>query len=179
MTESQTPTPRRRPPGLLEALVGLSILVSLSGIVMPIVGAEMSASPEEQALLDMQHIVNGLRDYSQDTLYLPTGDEGRTNVSWLYGPGAVPSDNPFAAGGEARTLDDVLLDGGMGGNKWQGPYLDAVPTDPWGRAYLVNVDGLVDGRERAMVLSAGPDGTVETAPDADRAAGDDIQLPLN
>lgn len=179
MTESQQETPRRRPPGLLEALVGLSILVSLSGIVMPIVGGEVTQSPEQQALMDMQHIVSGLRDYSQDTLYLPTGDEGRTNVSWLYGPGSMPSDNPFAAGGEARSIDDVLLNATMGGSKWQGPYLDAVPSDPWGRAYIVNVDGLVNGREQAMVLSAGPDGVVETSPTAARPSGDDILLPVN
>jgi hypothetical protein len=38
----------------------------------------------------------------------------------------------------------------------------------------VNVEGLVDRRESAMVLSAGPNGIVETAAGAVRPSGDDL-----
>ncbi|MFT7462613.1 MAG: hypothetical protein ACI9EF_000955, partial [Pseudohongiellaceae bacterium] len=65
---------------------------------------------------------------------------------------------------------------GMG---WDGPYIDDLSPDPWGRALLVNVDGLVSGREQALVLSAGPDGVVSTSPTSPKAGGDDIVLLLN
>lgn len=164
--------------GVLEALVGLSILVSLAGVVMPIVGGEMAGTRSEQAVLEMQRIANGLHAYTDDTLFLPTGIQGRTNLAWLYGPGQLPQANPFAAGGEARALSDVLLADTLGGAGWSGPYVSALEPDPWGNAYLVNVDGLIDTRETAMILSAGPNGIVETRPTDSRAAGDDILLPL-
>jgi len=66
---------------------------------------------------------------------------------------------------------------------WNGPYLDEVPLDPWGRSYLVSTVTIVrDGAsdEAVMILSAGPDGELQTAlnaaPDDGRCAGDDIGL---
>jgi len=180
MTDDRPPASESRPIGILEALVGLSILVSLAGVLIPMVGAEVAGSQRDQALADMQQVVSGLRDYSNSTLYLPTGTEGRTNVSWLYGPGELPSGNPFASGGEGHALEDVLLNDGMAGPRWDGPYFSGpLDADPWGHAYLLNVEGLVTGRESAMVLSAGPDGVVDTAAEDRQARGDDIILPIN
>lgn len=175
--ERDVPIAHRR--GVLEALVGLSILVSLAGVVVPVVGGELNGDLENIALQDMQQIVTGLRGYSNDTRYLPTGIQGRTNLSWLYGPGVVPEGNPFAAGGEARPLADALLSDAMGGPGWSGPYIDQLAPDPWGGSYLVNVDGLIDGRETAMVLSAGPNGICETGAHTRHPGGDDLLLPIN
>ena len=172
--------PVRKQPkvGWLEGLIGLAVLVSLAGVVAPVVGSATSRSDVAEAEARMLHIVEGLNAYSRDTLYLPTGDQGRTDVSWLYGPGVIPAENPFAAGGEARPLDEVLMVPAMGGRNWNGPYIDAVEADPWGNAFLVNVDGLIDSREEAMVLCAGPDGIVQTAPWDRRPAGDDLLMLL-
>ena len=171
--------PRRRSGRVLEILVALSILICVAGVTIPIIGAEMRASREERALEDMADILGGLRAYTHDTLFLPTGERGRTNVVWLWGPGEIPDNQHFALGGDGRPLQDVLLTNSLGGPGWQGPYVGELQPDPWGHAYLVNVDGLVDGRETPMILCAGPDGIVDTAPDARVVAGDDIALPLN
>ncbi len=46
---------------------------------------------------------------------------------------------------------------------WHGPYLEAgVGSDPWGHRYAVNVKWLGEPKAAAMVLSAGPNGTIET-----------------
>ncbi len=169
----------RRSGKVMEVLVALSILVCVAGVTVPIVGVELREGREEQAMHDMVDILGGLRSYTHDTLFLPTGERGRTNVTWLYGPGELPRNHLFDLRGEGRPLDDVLLTSSLGGPGWQGPYIEALTPDPWGRAYLVNVDGLVDGRETPMILSAGPDGRVDTLPDAREVAGDDIALPLN
>jgi hypothetical protein len=114
------------------------------------------------------------------TLYLPTGTEARTNVAWLYGPGNIPAHQPFATGGEARSLADVLLNPSMGGERWAGPYAQAgLRADPWGNAYLINVDGFLSPREQAVILCAGPNGRVESAPDATRPTGDDLLLCID
>ena len=175
----QPPRPPRRRSRLLEGVVGLGLLLGLSGVVAPGVMDELEEQRVVSATRQMQLIVEGLRAYSQDTLTFPTGRHGRTNVSWLYSPGELPEGNPFADGGEARTLADVLIDDTMGGMAWQGPYIDELAPDPWGRAFLVNVQGLVTGRERAMVLSAGPDGVVQSEGVTLQPAGDDILLALN
>lgn len=68
--------------------------------------------------------------------------------------------------------------------RWRGPYLRHLTLDPWGRAYVVSVgamehDGspIVPGA-KGWVLSAGPNGILETAPDAPALAGDDIGMIL-
>lgn len=180
--QNDQPEANRRPRqrvGWLEGLVGLSIIVSLAGVVTPIVGSQTGADATHRAQVGMLEIVEGLRTYSLDTLYLPTGNQGRTDVSWLYGPGVIPAGNPFAAGGEARPLEHALMGPQMGGRNWNGPYVDELQPDPWGNAFLVNVDGLIDTREVAMVLSAGPDGVVQTEAWHLEAQGDDLLMFLD
>lgn len=176
---SAAPRPPRRNSRALVGVLGLGLLLALAGVVGPGVADTLGEGRETSALKQLQGIVDGLRSYSHDTLTLPTGIKGRTDVSWLYGPGVLPLDNPFADGGSARPLSDALLDSTMGGMGWDGPYIDGLSADPWGQALLVNVDGLVNGREQALVLSAGPDGVVDTSPTARKAGGDDIILLLN
>jgi type II secretory pathway pseudopilin PulG len=169
------PRPSRR----LESLVLLSILVTVAGVTLPILGGNLAESRRVEAQADMQHIVDGLRDYSRDTRFYPTGHLGRTNITWLYGPGSLPANNLFGQEDEGASLDEVLLSDSMGGENWAGPYLGQIPSDPWGHAYVISVDGLVDVRKRAWVLSAGPNGEVETQPEAYEPVGDDLALPLN
>jgi prepilin-type N-terminal cleavage/methylation domain-containing protein len=71
-----------------------------------------------------------------------------------------------------------------GRGSWKGPYVDAYSfNDPWGNAYVVNSNYFPGGayagavRHRVLVLSAGPNGTWETAYDdavTEEILGDDI-----
>lgn len=72
-----------------------------------------------------------------------------------------------------------------GGRAWKGPYLDAIPAlDPWGRSYLVNIlnanpDEEGSTQKWVVVLSAGPDGNIDTAGNTagtanPAVAGDDV-----
>jgi general secretion pathway protein G len=52
-----------------------------------------------------------------------------------------------------------------GATEWKGPYLKrAVPTDPWGKAYIYRSPGQ-HNREDYDLSSAGPDGAEATADD--------------
>jgi general secretion pathway protein G len=42
-------------------------------------------------------------------------------------------------------------------NQWHGPYLDLIPTDPWGRSYVYRCPGQ-HGTNRFEIYSNGPDG---------------------
>jgi len=173
-----TQPPARRAFGFLEALVSLCLVVSIAGITMPMVAGERAEGRNEQAVVDMQGIVDGIRDYSQHTRFLPTGNRGRTNVTWLYGPGQLPKGMKLGSIAHSRSLDDIMLNDSMGGSAWQGPY-GSPAMDPWGHSYLVNVDGLVDPRRPAWVLTAGPDGIMQTPASAQEPVGDDVLLPIN
>jgi general secretion pathway protein G len=48
----------------------------------------------------------------------------------------------------------VCTDGGYPG--WNGPYLNSVPTDPWGQNYFLDTDYQVAGVAMAAVGSFGP-----------------------
>ena len=58
---------------------------------------------------------------------------------------------------------------------WRGPYVDEVGADPWGRKYVANVWNAHDDRGGPLwVLSAGPNGRVDTRPSSRTVAGDDV-----
>jgi prepilin-type N-terminal cleavage/methylation domain-containing protein len=66
-----------------------------------------------------------------------------------------------------------------GAGAWRGPYLETIPNDPWNAPYLVNVAATdkAAGIDKGFVLSAGPNGRVETVFAAGRSTplgGDDI-----
>ena len=75
-----------------------------------------------------------------------------------------------------------------GRDSWRGPYVDAYDfNDPWGNSYVVNTRYCPGGRytgsvrHKVFVLSAGPNGTWETAFSdgvTEEIAGDDIGYVL-
>jgi hypothetical protein len=54
-----------------------------------------------------------------------------------------------------------------------------VSSDPWGRAFIVNVHGYYEPGEHVLILSAGPNGEVDTAPNGTIAAEDDIMILID
>ena len=66
---------------------------------------------------------------------------------------------------------------------YRGPYVDLITADPWGNQYLVNADNLRRGETTNVgyVISAGPNGTLETALDQSSLSigGDDIVAQVN
>jgi hypothetical protein len=73
-----------------------------------------------------------------------------------------------------------------GGRAWDGPYLHRIPeVDSWGRSFLINIGNADPNAEGVaqrwvVVISAGPDGELDTAADlegvadAPQAADDDV-----
>lgn len=64
---------------------------------------------------------------------------------------------------------------------WQGPYVSSLGRDPWGHAYIMAVGALRSSGPRspgarAWILSAGPNGRIETPADAISLGGDDVGL---
>jgi len=128
-----------------------------------------------------------------DCLYSSAGADHSTTTdvtagdSWTSGAGVQ-----CQTGSSTRdTLENHLITntpgasatksyGTTGKTAWKGPYLQSIPPDPWGNRYLVNI-GKIDPsiNKGVWVISAGPNGTIETGSDANAASsftpgGDDI-----
>jgi len=122
-----------------------------------------------------------------------------SNAEAAIGPGCTPgpdSGHPVDALGwrsdasrpEVDYLRNHLLENSpkgvaayptSGPQAWRGPYLDSVLNDPWNTPYLVNIAATdaASGIDKGFVLSAGPNGRVETPFAGGRAtsvSGDDI-----
>lgn len=99
-----------------------------------------------------------------------------------------------ATPGDRDTLENHLITNTPGGqsgnyvyrttgkNKWEGPYLPSINSDPWGNPYLVNIgqmDPSASPAKAAWAISAGADGILQTAFDQNAAvsvtaSGDDV-----
>jgi hypothetical protein len=88
-------------------------------------------------------------------------------------------------GRDLGLLDEQLIDNRPGyavadtrqRGGWRGAYLeDRVAADPWGFRYAVNVGALKTRNADVVVLSAGPDGVVDSLFETDGlpARGDDM-----
>ena len=174
--------------------VAVAVVLALAAVVSPVVGRELDRAAREQALADCSTIARALRSLQRDVGCAPCGFRGAPSYGWLRGPGkpsafAVPPD------GLPGSLSWFVTEDYMGGGRsWRGPYLAEVPVDPWGRQYVVTVDGYWSrgqdrgapasvptagpARRRIWVLSAGPDGIIETRSTFQAVAGDDIGVLL-
>ena len=168
----------RRGFSMVELVIILAIIVGLAGVVIPIVSQEVQDAKRANAVADINRIATGLNQYIKDTLFYPTGKHGTAKYHYLFTEGNLPMNNDFASG-EGQHIDAFLVTSEFGGPRWKGPYLQGVGSDPWGTAYLINVQGFFNPSERAMILSAGPDNVVSTSPRASQPEGDDLMLLID
>ncbi len=160
---------------LVEMIIVVAIIVALSGVLVPVVTNEMSDSKLKRAHDTVNRIATAIDRFIKDTGVAPTGKDGRREFHWLFSTGQLPSSNRFDSGPSAP-IGDFLTVNLRDVAQWQGPYLPALGADPWGMAYVVNVNGFFTSDERAWVLSAGPNRVIETAPAAIAPGGDDIGI---
>jgi Type II secretion system (T2SS), protein G len=94
----------------------------------------------------------------------------------FFGPGVLPRGRVLERA-QRFPLSGVVASDRIGaGVAWKGPYLAAVPIDPWGRAYVVIMPAKPG--EHALVVSAGRDGVVSTPRGAGAIAEDDVGIVL-
>lgn len=162
---------------LMEMMVTLAILLILAAILTPIVTKYIDEARITRATLEAQKIADGLLSFNKNTGKWAIFQSGVniTTLSAIYTTLAGPGTDPACSGcssdwlsANRGSLADILETNVpsytlVGKYAWRGPYISQIGTDPWGNAYLVNAASLAFGVNRAaFVLSAGPNGTVET-----------------
>lgn len=190
---------------LLEAVVVLGVLAILAAVLTPIVSGYLEDARLQRARSDGRALADALLEAQRDLGDFPVFRDGSpssrglddaSTYDVLIGPGQVPVlsgagwSAAYDGGSDAGSLAAQLVENGpgyptQGRFSWRGPYVEQPSSDPWGAAYLVNAENLRPAQdEAAWVLSAGPDGIVQTDFDQDRTggtvapAGDDVLVRI-
>lgn len=191
---------------LIEVVLVFAILVTIAGVLLPSVGPRLESARQTRAKADVEELAQALRAFWRGTGVWPTRDASSNadGLRVLFSGPRLPSSNPWASSatwwstvgsGSADVFDNHLGRNRPGGSSaaaypssgkdaWRGPYLSACALDPWGRPYVALVAAGhasvgVSTPVQLFVLSAGPDGQIDTSSaglSTDGIAGDDIGL---
>lgn len=156
---------------LTELAAAIAVLAIMLSALAPVFVKHITKARETRARQDVAAIAEAVQTFRGDVRYFPDRRGGNPErVGYLTSAGALP-------GGRASWLgprDDLslhLVDNDPSGDDypttgpaaWRGPYLPQDLTDPWGRSYIVSVAGMRGAAGvRGWILSAGPNGTLET-----------------
>jgi len=161
---------------LIEVVVVVAVIAILAAVLTPYITKYIDDSKIAKARNETQVIGGALTNFYKDVGQWPNRNPATgAVVTVLYTGTAIPTSYPnfVNAGsgtgwnGAAGNLDNNLLVNGNTGTlyptttdlRWKGPYASsALPLDPWGRPYLVNVAATGP----IWVISAGPDQRINT-----------------
>lgn len=115
---------------LLEVLIVLTIIALIAALVGPRLMAQLDRSKVKAAQIQIETLATVLGEMRTHIQRYPTAQEG---LGLLVSPPASEADRAV----------------------WQGPYLNTLPTDPWGREYVYEPEST--GVARPRILSLGAD----------------------
>lgn len=191
----------------------LAITAVLTAVLAPTMVKYVRDARIARAQADVRMIGEAIKKFEKDLARFPmftagTGvlPDSAANVVRLQGPGdmpaeatvsawtaAAPTDGDCSASCTADTLINQLIANGPAYPtssspatpfKWNGPYLERIEADPWGNKYLLNIiNAKSTSADAVFILSAGPNGRVETAFNIAKTAtlqpgGDDIAFRI-
>jgi hypothetical protein len=164
----------------------------MSAVLAPMILNYMDDAKISKAESDVKVIGGMVMKLTRDVAHFPlyrngTLTTGTRDIELLQGPGNDPIDyatTPWLGTSQKAALEDHIVKNDPGGTlatkylptgrfAWRGPYLEKVSQDPWGNKYLVNIKNADPNPDPAdaspkvvWVLSAGPNGKIETNPNA-------------
>jgi prepilin-type N-terminal cleavage/methylation domain-containing protein len=192
---------------LIELTVVLAVIVTLALVLTPAITNFINDARVARTRNDVQTVAAAIIQVYKDTGHFPqwttanAGGPGTTanKVDLLVSPGNVPAvatANLWTTGTTDTFARQLMTNGPAYALKtagsqfgWNGPYLSSeMGADAWNNRYMVNIGSIdttqgVTGqggvtKSAEWVISAGPDGAIETAPAQSVTtallAGDDI-----
>ena len=163
---------------LIEVIVVAGIIAILASILVPMILKEIDEARITKATADVRSIFTALVVFKKDTAQWPVMDDAcDANVTLLAGTGNQPQ-NLAAMGYDTSVtspFDDHLVEDANGCyNNWKGPYIATVSADPWGNQYYINAKQLQFTTEPVWIISAGPNGSLDTPASSQTIFGDDV-----
>lgn len=194
---------------MIEIVVVLAVIALLAAVLSPMVVKYVRDARVAKAAADTKALGVAIAKLEQDVHHYPyhstaSGSlrDDQRNVTTLVGPGEAPTETStgkkWLAGDTQACLNGTYAQDALNDHlvtniaawnvtrsqdkpySWGGPYVQNLTPDPWGNQYLVNITNASAGcNQSAFVLSAGPNGLIETGFDHPTGAvltpgGDDI-----
>lgn len=180
---------------LVRAAAYIAFAVLLAVILVRFVSRYVAESQVARARNEAKMIADAVTGAYKDLGRWPNRQDNISDYGGLHTGAAPPTDEflriaaGWAPAGKAWSrLDTHLLRNehdypSTGENRWNGPYLSNLPTDPWGRPYVINSLYFTLASEPPIpiwVVSAGPNGILETNVDANvqTTGGDDVGIRI-
>lgn len=168
---------------LIEVIVVAGIIAILAGILVPMILKEIDESRITRATADTRSISTAMIVFKKDTAQWPVMDDGcDPNVTFLQGAGNFPSgvaeagfDTSVMSSYDSHFSTDV---NDCYSPNWKGPYMAMVTADPWGNRYMTNANSFAVAGQPLWIISAGPNGNLDTAANSTTLQGDDIGLRM-
>ena len=166
---------------LIEVIVVAGIIAILAGILVPLIFKEIDEARITRATADIKSIQTAIMVFRKDTGKWPAlSDDCTTPITQLEGNGN-PSSNDINSYGYdtsvTKSFNDYLQKNNGCYNNWKGPYMADVTPDPWGRKYYLNARDFDTGSS-AWIISAGPNGVLETPVTSMIVVGDDTGVMI-
>jgi len=168
---------------LIELAVVLAIIAVLAAILTPIVTGYLDQARVARAQADAKTIADAIKLYQRDTgrwpVYASASDFSSNTIAGaktLIGgnSGSNPADGAVTWGVGAA-IASSSLETYLNGNftnlsttiafpkaAFRGPYIASLDSDPWGNKYLLTASNLAGTANHAYVISAGPNGLLDT-----------------
>jgi len=172
---------------LIEIIIVIAVIAILAGIATPSIVKNIRDSRVARARSDCKEIATTMASFYKDTGQWPNGTSGAPGTLYYYTLKTAGTDPTGMWGStwatRADTFDNQLINNTpgyptTGELRWDGPYQTEYKPDPWNHPYICGIYYLKSGDTHPVyVVSAGPDGVLQTRP-GQLLAGDDIGFRL-
>ena len=176
----------------------LAVISTLGAVTTPVIGDYVSDARHVQAVSDLSTLAVTFTRFTFDARMDANADRHWQRCDILVGEGVTPVVAPGIdaawtgepGSGKVGRLEEHLQTNAagyetagssrplaMGQRGWRGPYVSpGISPDAWGHRFVINVAGWNQRRGALVVLSAGPNGIIETPFDTPGATpgGDDL-----
>jgi general secretion pathway protein G len=168
---------------LIEVLVVAAIIGVLAGILVPLIFDRVEEAKISRAEADIKNIASAILLFHKDTGTWPYCNTNGAPTQYFERLDSSNSTDPGYSGanwpnGQTDTFYNHLTSNTRNYTSWNGPYIETVEEDPWGNEYRLWARGFSNANEHAWVVSAGPNGDIETDETATTPGGDDLAIML-
>ncbi len=134
---------------LMELMIVIAIIGILSAIAIPNFISYREKSKVAHAESELKTIQMAIIDLAFDTNMWPNNIDA----------GIPDGDCDSGELGDLNDPDAGLVATNGAYPDWNGPYLEEIPTDPWGNNYWWDPDYGIDGVKYVVIVSSGPNGS--------------------
>ncbi|MDO8282440.1 MAG: type II secretion system protein GspG [Thermodesulfovibrionia bacterium] len=167
---------------LIEVIVVAGIIAILAGVLVPMILKEIDETRITRASADIRSISNAILIFKKDTAQWPVMDGTCSpNLTLLTGGGNAPDGigaNGWDNTASAMIDSHLMYDDDGCYNNWNGSYLPVTSADPWGKQYVINTGNFGVSGSPVWIMSAGPNGTLDSNANSTSSGGDDIGLRI-